>query len=205
MQLQCWRACCELVSLGVTLKTCKVWAGRGTWDAQMPSDAAAYTLSFLFLLFPLLEQIFPCWYKRVAQPPDAWALISIVGVKYACLICRHLHRCSAYLVFLEPSNLLRVDWILTCLICPALISWTSLSYLWPSLHADIFSLNLFGRRQKAKEKALRKMKKLMAKSGPALSDKITRWSESVLCDPAFANTLVRLTQENRKNCAVCLG
>ena len=126
MQLQCWRACCELVSLGVTLKTCKEWAGGGTWDAQMPSDAAAYTLSFLFLLFPLLEQIFPCWYKRVAQPPDAWALISIVGVKYACLICRHLHRCSTYLVFLEPSNLLRVDWILTCLICPALISWTLL-------------------------------------------------------------------------------
>ena len=83
----------------------------------------------------------------------------------------------------------------------------SLTYLWPSLllHADIFSLNLFCRRQKAKEKALRKMKKLMAKSGPALSDKITRWSESVLCDPAFDNTLVRLTQDNRKNSAGCLG
>ena len=53
-----------------------------------------------------------------------------------------------------------------------LISWTL--YLLASLHADIVSLNLFCRRQKAKEKALRKMKKLMAKSGPALSDKITR-------------------------------
>ena len=205
MQLQCWRACCELVSLGVTLKTCKEWAGGGTWDAQMPSDAAAYTLSFLFLLFPLLEQIFPCWYKRVAQPPDAWALISIVGVKYACLICRHLQsmQCLSCIFRTEQSATGWLDFDLLNMSSADLMD--SLAYLWPSLHADIFSLNLFGRRQKAKEKALRKMKKLMAKSGPALSDKITRWSESVLCDPAFANTLVRLTQENRKNCAVCLG
>ena len=94
--------------------------------------------------------------------------------------------CSAYLVILELCNLPRVDLIFTCLPWADLMdSPFSTPYLLASLHADTVWLNLFCRRQKAKEKALRKMKKLMAKSGPALSDKITRWSESVLCDPCF--------------------
>ena len=113
-----------------------------------------------------------------------------------CLSCifRTVQSAQGWLDF-DLLNMSRAD----------LMDSQRLPYLWPSLHADIFSLNLFCRRQKAKEKALRKMKKLMAKSGPALSDKITRWSESVLCDPAFDNTLVRLTQDNRKNSAGCLG
>ena len=152
-------------------------------DASDAGTATFLSLQFLLLLEKHKGKKCP-WCVLLSTPGHKWFLLwTYCTVQYAGQV-GYCSLCSAYLVILELCNLPRVDLIFTCLPWADLMdSPFSTPYLLASLHADTVWLNLFCRRQKAKEKALRKMKKLMAKSGPALSDKITRWSESVLCDP----------------------